>query len=330
MLIKFKKRSDTLESQVTSEFNYLNRRQFMQRAAFSTIAASSVANAIAGVDKTNTLLPSERLTPSFSSIKTTKYGAGETLTPFDVATSYNNFYEFGYGKEDPARLSENFVTEPWTITVEGEADNTGVFALEDVINEHQLEERIYRLRCVEAWSMVIPWVGIPLGDVLQKFKPNSKAKYVYFETLYDPKQLPGQRGGNIEWPYHEGLTIAEAMHPLTLLSVGMYGSVLPNQNGAPVRLVVPWKYGFKSIKSIVKIRFVEKMPTTTWNILAPSEYGFYANVNPGVDHPRWSQKQERRLPGGFLLPNIIDTQLFNGYQEEVSGLYSNLSLVKNY
>ena len=193
-----------------------------------------------------------------------------------------------------------------------------------------LEERIYRLRCVEAWSMVIPWVGVSLATVLKRFEPTSKAKYVYFETLYDPKQMPGQLGGGLDWPYREGLRIDEAMNPLAFLAVGMYGSILPNQNGAPVRLVLPWKYGFKSIKSIVKIRFVETMPETTWSMLAPNEYGFYANVNPNVDHPRWSQQQERRLPGGVLFPNVIETKMFNGYEEEVASLYAGMDLKRFY
>ncbi|KJZ11075.1 sulfoxide reductase catalytic subunit YedY [Marinomonas sp. S3726] len=330
MLIKIKKASDVSEHQVTDQAVYLNRRQFMRNSALSIAALSGTSNVLAGLQEGNLITPPTSLAPYFNNIKETSFGAGEKVAPFDVATTYNNFYEFGYGKGDPAKRAENFKPDPWNITVEGEADIVGTFALEDIIKEHQLEERIYRLRCVEAWSMVVPWVGISLGDVLKKFKPNSKAKYVYFETLYDPSQFPGQNGGNIKWPYREGLRIDEAMNDLAFLSVGMYGSVLPNQNGAPIRLVVPWKYGFKSIKSIVKIRFVETMPETTWNLLAPQEYGFYANVNPGVDHPRWTQKQERRLPGGLLFPNVIDTQMFNGYQEEVADLYRGMSLVKNY
>lgn len=332
MLINIKKASDLMESQVTDKTVYLNRRQFMKGAAFSVVAASGTSNVLASLQSGNTLVPPKGMASAFKGIKETAFsiGADETVAPFDVATSYNNFYEFGYGKGDPEKYGQNLKTSPWNITVEGEADNTGVFNLEDIVKEHQLEERIYRLRCVEAWSMVIPWVGISLADVLKKFQPTSKAKYVYFETLYDPKQFVAQNSGGLPWPYREGLRIDEAMNPLAFLAVGMYGSVLANQNGAPVRLVVPWKYGFKSIKSIVKIRFVEKMPDTTWSTLAPSEYGFYANVNPGVDHPRWSQKQERRLPSGFLLPNIIDTQMFNGYQDEVASLYSGMNLAVNY
>lgn len=328
MIIKTKKKSDCSEYEVTDQSTYLNRRQFIQASTVAAIGLSSAT--LFSKDGGNGLPTPDALNSAFNNILKTPYGESEKIAPFDVASSYNNFYEFGYGKGDPAEKASLLKTEPWSITVEGEADITGTFALEDIINDNQLEERIYRLRCVEAWSMVVPWVGISLASVLKKFKPNSKAKYVYFETLYDPNQMPGQRGGNIEWPYREGLTIEEAMNELAFLSVGMYGRVLPNQNGAPVRLVVPWKYGFKSIKSIVKIRFVEEMPKTTWNMLAPQEYGFYANVNPGVDHPRWTQKQERRLPGGILFPNVIETQMFNGYAEEVADLYSGMNLVKNF
>ena len=329
MLIKVRKKSECLESEITNKEDYLNRRQFIQ-ATTVAVAGLGMGNAFAASQSGNLLVPSASLKPAFDNLVKTAYGAGEKVAPFDVASAYNNFYEFGYGKGDPAKKAASLRVDPWNIVVEGEADIIGTFALEDIIKEHQLEERIYRLRCVEAWSMVVPWVGIPLASILKKFKPNSKAKYVYFETLYDPQQMPGQKGGNIDWPYREGLRIDEAMNELAFLAVGMYGSVLPNQNGAPIRLVVPWKYGFKSIKSIVKIRFVEDMPPTTWNSLAPSEYGFYANVNPGVDHPRWSQKQERRLPGGLLFPNVVDTQMFNGYQDEVSSLYAGMSLQKNY
>ncbi|WP_417552262.1 protein-methionine-sulfoxide reductase catalytic subunit MsrP [Marinomonas fungiae] len=329
MLIKNKKRSDCSENEVTDQSVYLNRRQFMKVTA-GTALGLGVGNAFAALQPGNTLSLPESLQNAFDNIAETSFGSGETVTPYDVSTSYNNFYEFGYGKDDPAKRAGSLQTRPWSITVEGEAEVTGVFDLEDIIKEAALEERIYRLRCVEAWSMVIPWVGIPLADVLNKFKPTSKAKYVYFETLYDPKQMHGQRGGSIDWPYREGLRIDEAMNPLALLSVGMYGSILPNQNGAPVRLVLPWKYGFKSIKSIVKIRFVEKMPTSTWMQLAPNEYGFYANVNPQVDHPRWSQKEERRLPSGVIFPNVIETQMFNGYEEEVADLYAGMDLKKYY
>jgi sulfoxide reductase catalytic subunit YedY len=330
MLIRNKKASDCLESEVTDESIYLNRRQFMKVTGGAVLGAGSIGHVSAALQEGNSLTPPSSLAPSFQNIIETPYGLDETIAPFDVATSYNNFYEFGYGKNDPKERSSQLKTTPWTITVEGEAERTGVFNLEDVIKDSMLEERIYRLRCVEAWSMVIPWVGVSLGDVLKRFQPTSKAKYVYFETLYDPKQMPGQNGNGLDWPYREGLRMDEAMNPLALLAVGMYGSVLPNQNGAPVRLVLPWKYGFKSIKSIVKIRFVETMPETTWSMLAPNEYGFYANVNPNVDHPRWTQKQERRLPSGVLFPNVVETKMFNGYEEEVASLYSGMDLKRFY
>ncbi|GAA0837348.1 MULTISPECIES: protein-methionine-sulfoxide reductase catalytic subunit MsrP [Marinomonas] len=325
MLIKNKKRSDCSEAEVTPESIYLNRRQFMKASGGIALGVSA-SNVFAALQGGNSLRPPAPLKEAFGQIIQTSYGKSETPAPYDVATTYNNFYEFGYGKGDPAERAGNFNTRPWTITVEGEAENTGTFDLDDIIKTSALEERIYRHRCVEAWSMVIPWVGVSLSDVLKRFKPTSKAKYVYFETLYDPKQMPGQNGGSLDWPYREGLRIDEAMNSLAMFTVGMYGSILPNQNGAPVRLVLPWKYGFKGIKSIVKIRFVESMPLTTWSSLAPSEYGFYANVNPNVDHPRWSQGQERRLPGGLLFPNVIDTQMFNGYQDEVADLYSGMDL----
>lgn len=325
MLIKNKKRSDCSEAEVTPESIYLNRRQFMKASGGIALGVSA-SNVFAALQGGNSLRPPAPLKEAFGQIIQTSYGKSETPAPYDVATTYNNFYEFGYGKGDPAERAGSFNTRPWTITVEGEAENTGTFDLDDIIKTSALEERIYRHRCVEAWSMVIPWVGVSLSDVLKRFKPTSKAKYVYFETLYDPKQMPGQNGGSLDWPYREGLRIDEAMNSLAMFTVGMYGSILPNQNGAPVRLVLPWKYGFKGIKSIVKIRFVESMPLTTWSSLAPSEYGFYANVNPNVDHPRWSQGQERRLPGGLLFPNVIDTQMFNGYQDEVADLYSGMDL----
>ncbi|MBM6551826.1 protein-methionine-sulfoxide reductase catalytic subunit MsrP [Marinomonas ostreistagni] len=329
MLIKHKKRSDCSEHEVTDQAVYLNRRQFMKVTGGAALGLG-FGNAFAALQSGNPLAPPAPWQAAFNNIRETAYGQGEKPAPYDVATTYNNFYEFGYGKDDPAKRSGSLETRPWSIAVEGEADVTGVFDLDDIIKEALLEERIYRLRCVEAWSMVIPWVGIPLADVLKKFKPTSKAKYVYFETLHDPAQMPGQRRSSIDWPYREGLRMDEAMNPLALLSVGMYGSILPNQNGAPVRLVVPWKYGFKSIKSIVKIRFVEKQPTSTWMDLAPNEYGFYANVNPEVDHPRWSQKEERRLPSGVFLPNVIETQMFNGYQEEVASLYNGMDLKRQF
>ena len=256
----------------------------------------------------------------------------EEKTPFEDVTRYNNFYEFGTGKGDPAKYADEMTVDPWSVVVEGACDRPGAYALEDLLKPHEYQERVYRLRCVEAWSMVIPWIGIPLADILKRLEPTSRAKYVYFETLYDPDQMRGQRSlfSTIDWPYQEGLRMDEAMNELSFLAVGLYGKTMPNQNGAPIRLVVPWKYGFKSIKSIVKIRFQEERPKTTWEMLAPQEYGFYANVNPEVDHPRWSQKRERRLPSGLLSPNYMETVKFNGYGEQVADLYKGMDLSKFY
>ena len=256
--------------------------------------------------------------------------SSEPQTPYKDATHYNNFYEFGTGKTDPAANAGAFRPRPWAVEIAGLAEKTGRFALEDVLKGQELEERVYRMRCVEAWSMVIPWVGFPLANLLQRFKPLTSAKYVAFTTIERPAQMPGLAYPVLDWPYREGLRMDEAMHPLTLLAVGMYGRELPNQNGAPLRLVVPWKYGFKGIKSIVRIEFVERQPQTTWNMAAPDEYGFYSNVNPAVDHPRWSQKTERRIAGtGFnLFGNRIATLPFNGYAEQVAQLYAGMDLRK--
>jgi len=248
----------------------------------------------------------------------------DAITPREDATRYNNFYEFGTNKTDPAQNAHTLRTRPWTIAVEGEVAKPGTIGIEDVLAAHPREERVYRLRCVEAWSMVIPWLGFPVGDLLRRFEPTSRAKYVQFETLADPEQMPGTRKPVLDWPYREGLRIDEAMHPLALFATGMYGEDMPNQNGAPIRLVVPWKYGFKSIKSIVKIRLVEEQPYATWNASAPDEYGFYANVNPDVDHPRWSQRRERRIGELTKRPTLP----FNGYAEEVASLYAGMDLRK--
>jgi sulfoxide reductase catalytic subunit YedY len=255
-----------------------------------------------------------------------EFQTDEPKTPYKDATQYNNFYEFGTDKSDPARYAGSLRPEPWSVTVEGEVAKPGRVPLEDLLGRHSLEERIYRLRCVEAWSMVIPWLGIPLGEVIRRLQPTSKAKYVAFTTLHDPEQMPGQRRSVLDWPYVEGLRIDEAMHPLSILAVGMYGKLLPNQNGAPLRLVVPWKYGFKSIKSIVKIRLQESEPPTSWNLSAPREYGFYANVNPEVDHPRWSQARERRIGDFRKRPTLP----FNGYADQVAGLYAGMDLRKKF
>jgi sulfoxide reductase catalytic subunit YedY len=251
---------------------------------------------------------------------------GEKPTPWGSVTTYNNFYEFGTSKDDPSRLAGSLKTRPWTVAVEGEVRKPQLLGIEDLLRMFPLQERIYRFRCVEAWSMVVPWVGFPLGDLLKRLEPTSKARYVAFETLLDPKEMPGQRSRVLEWPYTEGLRIDEAMNPLTLLTVGLYGRVLPNQNGAPVRVVIPWKYGFKGPKSIVRIRLVEEQPRTTWWRMAPSEYGFYGNVNPAVDHPRWSQAKERRL-GDFFRRETLP---FNGYGAQVAALYAGMDPRKLY
>jgi sulfoxide reductase catalytic subunit YedY len=257
------------------------------------------------------------------------FSTDEEPTSWQDVTTYNNFYEFGTGKEDPYQNAQEFNPRPWSVKVSGECAKPGDYDYEDIIAPHSLEDRIYRHRCVEAWSMVVPWVGFPLGDLLKRFEPGSDAKFVHFKTLYDPKRMPGQRRAVLRWPYVEGLTMAEAMHPLTLMVVGVYGKELPNQNGAPLRLIVPWKYGFKGIKSIVEIEFTKRQPTTSWERSAPREYGFYANVNPEVDHPRWSQARERRIGSGLFAAKQ-PTLMFNGYADEVAELYAGLDLRKNF
>jgi sulfoxide reductase catalytic subunit YedY len=310
-------------SEITPRQVYQSRREFLAGLAAAGLGAglpgAAAAQMIVNIAPIRTL----RYTPN------ARYSTGEKKNSFAEIAGYNNFYEFGTDKSDPAKNASNFRTRPWSVTIDGEAEVTGTFALDDLLRPHALEERIYRLRCVEAWSMVIPWVGFPLGDLLKRFKPTSRAKYVAFTTLLDKKQMPGQRYPVLAWPYVEALRIDEAMHPLAILAVGLYGEVLPNQNGAPLRLVVPWKYGFKSIKSIVRIQFMERRPRTSWELSAPREYGFYANVNPNVDHPRWSQRRERRI-GSSAFGNRQPTQLFNGYGEEVAGLYAGLSLTRNF
>lgn len=257
---------------------------------------------------------------------TSAFSTDEEQTSFNDITTYNNFYEFGTDKSDPARYASDMKTSPWSVTVDGECAKPGKLNLEDILKPHSTEERIYRLRCVEGWSMVIPWLGFPLADLLKRFEPTSNAKYVRFETLFDPKQLRGQQRNVLDWPYVEGLRLDEAMHPLSFIATGLYGKDLLNQNGAPLRLVVPWKYGFKSIKSIVKLSFVAEQPDTSWGRSAPREYGFYSNVNPEVDHPRWSQRRERRI-GEF---RKRETLMFNGYAEQVASLYSGMDLRKHY
>ena len=319
MLIK--RPAEIKPSEITKKSDFLSRRKFIKSTVHAGVAGAAINNGL--------LLPIAQVQAAAklqNIVKSPLTATDEELTDYKAITTYNNFYEFGTDKEDPSRNSGRFKPRPWSVSIEGECDKPGEYDLEDLIKPHQLEERIYRLRCVEAWSMVIPWVGIPLADLLKRFEPNSKAKYVAFTTAYRPREMPGQRNNVLEWPYVEGLRIDEAMHPLTILAVGLFGEELLNQNGAPIRLVVPWKYGFKSIKSIVKIKFIRRKPPTSWNISAPREYGFYSNVNPNVDHPRWSQKRERRI-GNFLKQ---DTLMFNGYADQVASLYTGMDLRKNY
>jgi sulfoxide reductase catalytic subunit YedY len=304
--------------EITDERLYLDRRAFLRASV--GVAAGGVAGALLPTDEAlaQTAIPNVKK----SGLSTT----GEKLNSFEDITSYNNFYEFGTDKGDPKANSGRFKPTPWTVKIDGEVGKPGDYALEDLLKRFPLEERVYRLRCVEAWSMVIPWVGFPLGELLKVVEPTSKARFVEFTTVQRPAEMPGLRYPVLEWPYREGLRLDEAQHPLTLMAVGLYGKTLLNQNGAPLRLVVPWKYGFKSIKSIARIRLTEKQPQTSWNMSAPSEYGFYSNVNPQVDHPRWSQAKERRI-GEFLRR---DTLMLNGYADQVAGLYKGMDLKKNY
>jgi sulfoxide reductase catalytic subunit YedY len=311
------------EREATPEALVLQRRSFLRAsAAFSAAALFGCGED--GAARAATPAPLAKLPDVVPAPE--RFRAADALTRYEDATSYNNFYEFGTGKEDPAERAHSLRVRPWTVVVEGEVEKPGTLDIDALLRAFPLEERIYRLRCVEAWSMVIPWVGIPLGDVLKRFAPTSQAKYVAFETLVDEEQMPGQRWGSLDWPYREGLRIDEALHPLAILAVGMYGRVLPNQNGAPLRLVVPWKYGFKSIKSIVRIALVKRQPRTTWSDENASEYGFYANVNPKVDHPRWSQRSERRIGEWSRRPTLP----FNGYADQVAGLYRGMDLRRHY
>ena len=316
-------------SEITPEAVYLDRRQFMRGVGIAAAPALAglATRAQAAPTTGGAALDFAAAAPGQGGFYT-----DETRTPLDDVAAYCNFYEFGTDKGDPARHAHEMTVDPWSIDVSGEVNKPGKLNLEDILSGFDLEERIYRLRCVEAWSMVVPWVGFPLADLLNRFEPTSKARYVEFRTLYRRAEMRGTRSFTsiIDWPYREGLRMDEAMNPLAILSVGMYGKTLPNQNGAPVRLVVPWKYGFKSIKSIVSIRLTEKQPRTSWELLAANEYGFYANVNPEVDHPRWSQATERRLPSTFFQPNRIPTRMFNGYEEQVAHLYSGMDLSRYY
>ncbi len=313
-IVLIKTATDLNESDVTPFDIYQQRRRFLQSGI--AIAGAAIGGSLLSRDASAAL--------DLDSVKPGPFSTDEEKTPYDDVISYNNFYEFGVDKSDPARNAHKLMTDPWSVTITGEAGKPGSYTLEDILKPHALEERIYRLRCVEGWSMVIPWIGFPLADLIKRFEPTSKAKYIEFETLVDKKQMPGQRRRVLDWPYREGLRMDEAMNPLTLIAVGLYGDVLPNQNGAPIRLVVPWKYGFKSIKSIVKIRLRGTQPTSSWTKSAPQEYGFYSNVNPTVSHPRWSQKRERRI-GEWRKRKTL---MFNGYEEQVASMYTGMDLKK--
>ncbi len=346
MLIKTKKQIPS--SEITPEGVYRNRRDFLKQSANVAIGASALSSGLlspsalaqadlmarAPADLNLASKPQwlvDKVRSRADAPASGPYTTDEALTPFQDITTYNNFFEFGTGKGDPASQSSGFSIDPWSVEISGEVNRPGTYTLEDILRPHDFEERIYRLRCVEAFSMVVPWIGFPLADLINRFEPTSNARFVEFETLYDPEQMPGhrQRLSALTWPYREGLRMDEAMHPLTIMAVGLYDDILPTQNGAPLRLVVPWKYGFKSIKSVVRINFRTDMPPTTWNDYASNEYGFYSNVNPEVRHPRWSQAMERRLPSG-LFDQRIPTQMFNGYAEEVAHLYQGMNLRANF
>ena len=314
MLIR--RSGDIRSSEITPEQTYLSRRQFMRASAGMGLGVALGASTLAVASTQDDWKPKKK----------SPFDTDEELTPFKDVTAYNNFYEFGTDKSDPAEYSGSFKPRPWKVAVEGHVKKPAVYGLDDLLKPHTQEDRIYRLRCVEGWSMVIPWLGIPLKDVIKRFEPTSKAKFVEFTTVLRPEEMPGQNRSVLQWPYVEGLRLDEAMNPLTLLTTGLYGKPLPNQNGAPLRLVVPWKYGFKSIKSIVKIRFIDHQPKTTWELSAPKEYGFYSNVNPEVEHPRWSQGRERRIGEIFKRKTLM----FNGYGDHVASMYAGMDLRRNY
>lgn len=329
---KWLRGDDIAASEVTSHAVYLSRRRWMALAG--TAAAGAVAPWFA--TPAHAQGASGKL-PKLAAAANNAYVVTEKRTPYQDVTTYNNFYEFGTDKSDPAQNAGTLQTRPWQVAVEGLVKHPKVYDIDELMKLAPMEERVYRMRCVEGWSMVIPWIGFPLAELIKRVEPQPGAKYVQFITLADKKQMPGISSGVLQWPYSEGLRLDEAMHPLALLTFGLYGEVLPNQNGAPVRIVVPWKYGFKSAKSIVKIRFVDKQPPTSWNIAAPNEYGFYSNVNPDVDHPRWSQATERRIGedkggGGFsaLFAPKRKTLPFNGYGALVASLYQGMDLKKNF
>ena len=326
-----RQRNDVRPSEITPERVYRQRRELLKMLGIGSVGlvagcgSENAPSAAIAEDSSTTEKP-------LTIAKKGEYTLADPQTSFKDATHYNNYYEFGTDKSDPARTSGRFKPTPWSVEIAGHAEVTGKFTLEDILKPHALEERVYRHRCVEGWSMVIPWDGISLADLLKRFKPTAQAKYVAFTTVNRPSEMPGMRSAVLDWPYREGLRIDEAMHPLAFLATGLYGRELPNQNGAPLRLIVPWKYGFKGIKSIVKIEFTDSRPRTTWNLAGPGEYGFYSNVNPDVDHPRWSQHTERRIAGdGFnLFGNRIETKPFNGYADQVASLYAGMDLRKNF
>jgi len=319
--VLIKKAEDIRSSEITPRSLYLNRRKFLAGMAVAGAAAASGAGL------------GEIVSPSFTALAGTKiegiqkspFSTTETVTPYKDVTNYNNYYEFSTAKDEPAQLAKNFHTRPWKVKIDGLVDKKQELDVDTIIKMASPEERIYRHRCVEGWSIVVPWIGFSLSELIKRANPTSKAKFVEFTTIYDPSQMPGQKRQVLEWPYVEGLRMDEAMHPLALLCFGMYGEELPNQDGAPLRIVLPWKYGFKSAKAIVSIRFTEKQPLNTWNVSAPQEYGFYSNVNPNVDHPRWSQAKERRLGEFFKRPTLM----FNGY-DQVASLYNGMDLKKNF
>lgn len=326
MLIK--KPNDIPSSEITPKSSYISRRAFITGAvaAGAALAGGAYLRSGSSGEHSETV---EASGEKLSGIVKSQYSTTETPTSFKDITNYNNYYEFSTDKYAPAGLSKNFRTRPWTVRVEGMVKKPQSLDIDSIMKLAPLEERIYRMRCVEGWSMVIPWVGFPLSNLIKKAEPLPSAKFVAFQTILAPDQMPGQKDDVLQWPYVEGLRMDEAMHPLAILAVGLYDQVLPNVDGAPLRLVVPWKYGFKGIKAIVKISFTDKMPPTTWNIMAPNEYGFYSNVNPTVDHPRWSQATERRIGDGLFAPKR-KTLMFNGYADQVASLYSGMDLRKNF
>jgi sulfoxide reductase catalytic subunit YedY len=302
---------------------YWNRRKFLA----GTVMAGAAALTSIGLDEMRSPSLVARANDKIDGLQKSPFSTSEKITPYKDVTNYNNYYEFSTDKYEPAGLAKNFKTRPWTVTIDGLVKKKQVLDVDTIIKMAAPEERIYRHRCVEGWSIVVPWIGFSMNELIKRADPLPKAKFVEFTTLLDERQMPGQRGHVLQWPYVEGLRMDEAMHPLALLCFGMYGEVLPNQDGAPLRMVIPWKYGFKSIKAIVRVRFTDKQPYNTWNLSAPNEYGFYSNVNPNVDHPRWSQAKEVRLPGFF---KNTPTQMFNGYGDQVASMYSGMDLKKNY